>query len=85
MNCDQQSQERYSSQVLFSLSDIHNLRFSANAPVPQKNLVRDLHLFREIFAFEPSRLCRHPSIRTLCERFIARCQMGVLVSVGAAT
>ena len=28
------------------------------------------------FAFEPSRLCRHPSIRTLCERFIARCYVG---------
>jgi hypothetical protein len=29
--------------------------------------------------------CRHPSIRTLDERFFARCKLGVLVSVGAAT
>ncbi len=30
--------------------------------------------------------CRHPSIRTLNERFLfARCKLGVLVSVGAAT
>src|ERR1035441_8376232 len=29
--------------------------------------------------------CRSPSIRTLDERFIARCKLGVLVSVGAAT
>ena len=27
-----------------------------------------------------SRLCRHPSIRTLVERFFARCQLGVLIS-----
>ena len=42
-------------------------------------------LLLEFFAFEPSRLCRHPSIRTLCERFVARCQVDVLVSAGAAT
>ena len=29
--------------------------------------------------------CRHPSIRTLDERFLARCKVGVLVSAGAAT
>ena len=29
--------------------------------------------------------CRHPSIRTLDERFLARCKLGVLVSAGAAT
>ena len=29
--------------------------------------------------------CRHPSIRTRCERFIARCKLGVLDSAGAAT
>jgi hypothetical protein len=29
--------------------------------------------------------CRHPSIRTLDERFVARCKLGVLVSAGAAT
>ena len=37
------------------------------------------------FAFEPSRLCRHPSIRTLCGAIVARCKLGVLDSVGAAT
>src|ERR1700719_3273134 len=29
--------------------------------------------------------CRYPSIRTLVERIFARCQLGVLVSAGAAT
>ena len=29
--------------------------------------------------------CRHPSIRTLDERFLARCKLGVLISDGAAT
>src|SRR5579862_9520917 len=38
-----------------------------------------------VFAFEPSRLCRHPSIRTLNERLFARCKLGVLNSAGAAT
>jgi hypothetical protein len=37
------------------------------------------------FALEPSRLCRHPSIRTLCGAIVARCKLGVLDSVGAAT
>ena len=37
------------------------------------------------FAFGPSRLCRHPSIRTLWWAIVARCKLGVLDSVGAAT
>src|SRR5271169_327076 len=38
------------------------------------------------FFSPPSRHCRHPSIRTLNERFcFTRCKLGVLVSAGAAT
>jgi hypothetical protein len=33
----------------------------------------------------PSKYCRHPSIRTRCERLIARCKLGVLDLAGAAT
>jgi hypothetical protein len=36
-------------------------------------------------SMELIRLCRHPSIRTLYERWFARCQLGVLNSAGAAT
>jgi len=38
-----------------------------------------------ILTFSPSRLCRHPSIRSLWWALIARCQLGVLDTVGAAT
>jgi hypothetical protein len=34
--------------------------------------------------FQPSRCCRHPSIRTLMSDHFARCKLGVLVSAGAA-
>jgi len=37
------------------------------------------------FAFEPGRLCRHPSIRTLGWAIFARCMVGVPNTVGAAT
>jgi len=38
-----------------------------------------------VFSVQPSRLCRHPSIRTRSWAIFARCQLGVLVSAGAAT
>ena len=41
--------------------------------------------FFQIVPMKPSRLCRHPSIRTLGGAMVARCQLGVLDSVGAAT
>jgi len=44
-----------------------------------------LSSFRESVPIQPSRLCRHPSIRTLCWAIVARCKLGVLDSVGAAT
>jgi len=36
------------------------------------------------FFLQPSGHCRHASIRTLCERWFARCMLGVLGSAGAA-
>jgi hypothetical protein len=45
------------------------------------------HLLLDLNAIlcTPSCFCRHPSIRTRCERSIARCKLGVLDSAGAAT
>ena len=46
-----------------------------------------VHLLPDLNAIlcTPSCFCRHPSIRTRCERSIARCKLGVLDSAGAAT
>src|ERR1700691_1827454 len=41
-----QNQNGYSSTVLSSLSDIHNLRFAVDNSELQNNIARDLHLFR---------------------------------------
>src|SRR6267378_2963771 len=47
-------------------------------PVDVKAHFRFLSSFRESVPIQLSRPCRHPSIRTLCERIFARCQVGVL-------
>ena len=57
---------------------------SMRRPVSVK-LVLQLPLIVEWSSSEPGRLCRHPSIRTLWRAIFARCKLGVLVSVGAAT
>jgi hypothetical protein len=41
--------------------------------------------FPRVVPIQPSRLCRHPSIRTLWSAIFARCKLGVLVSAGAAS
>src|SRR5580704_5186658 len=57
---------------------------SMRRPVRVKSVLQ-LPLVVEWSYWEPSRLCRHPSIRTLYERWFARCKLGVLRTAGAAT
>jgi hypothetical protein len=57
---------------------------SMRRSVPVNSFFRSFHNFFH-FPVQLSRLCRHPSIRTRSRAIFARCQLGVLDSVGAAT
>jgi hypothetical protein len=81
----QVSQGSVQSEVRIGGTNIQmDLSPSMRRPIPVKSSLCSFRDFFRFLAVQPSRLCRHPSIRTLVWAIFVRCQWGVLDSVDAA-